>query len=233
MTNRIKFLISLGNLIRNGGVKTIKQAMNFAEQQFGKIDKSFVDDIVKVFKKEGKTKKGDVVPIKKKEGIQTLDEFNLSDSPLGDLEKIIKGEGNVGLPKNINKPGGVLDPVIGMTRTLARKILDKKGIEIGKKDPLDVFENTFGEALNDVKNLADDIIEAENTGRKLKSPDELLEIEGLFDIKAGQNIIKGKTDEEVLDMMMEVETEKLLKNWDPGKGRKPSAAGGLINILKL
>ena len=69
MTNRIKFLISLGNLIRNGGVKTIKQAMNFAEQQFGKIDKSFIDDIVKVFKKEGKTKKGDVVPIKKQEGI--------------------------------------------------------------------------------------------------------------------------------------------------------------------
>ena len=68
MTSRIKFLISLGNLIRTGAVKTIKQAMDFAKQQFGKIDKSFSDDIVNVFKKEGKTKKGDVVPIKKKEG---------------------------------------------------------------------------------------------------------------------------------------------------------------------
>ena len=67
---RIKFLIALGSAIRNGAVKTIKQAMNFAEQQFGKIDKSFVDDIVNVFKKEGKIKKkGDVVPIKKQEGI--------------------------------------------------------------------------------------------------------------------------------------------------------------------
>ena len=66
---RIKFLIALGSAIRNGAVKTIRQAMNFAEQQFGKIDKSFIDDIVKVFKKEGKTKKGDVVPIKKQEGI--------------------------------------------------------------------------------------------------------------------------------------------------------------------
>ena len=69
MISRIKFLISLGNLIRTGAVKTIKQAMAFAEQQFGKIDKSFVDDIVNVFKKEGKTKKGDVVPIKKQEGL--------------------------------------------------------------------------------------------------------------------------------------------------------------------
>ena len=70
MTGRIKFLISLGNLIKNGAVKTVKQAMDFAEQQFGKIDKSFVDDIVNVFKKEGKTKKGDVVPIKKQESIR-------------------------------------------------------------------------------------------------------------------------------------------------------------------
>ena len=70
MTSRIKFLISLGNLIKNGAVKTVKQAMDFAEQQFGKIDKSFTDDIINVFKKEGKTKKGDVVPIKKQEGIR-------------------------------------------------------------------------------------------------------------------------------------------------------------------
>ena len=70
MTGRIKFLISLGNLIKNGAVKTVKQAMDFAEQQFGKIDKSFTDDIINVFKKEGKTKKGDVVPIKKQESIR-------------------------------------------------------------------------------------------------------------------------------------------------------------------
>ena len=73
MDPRIRFLIALGSAIRNGAVKTIKQAMNFAEQQFGKIDKSFVDDIVKVFKKEGKTKKGEVVPIKTEEGIVAAD----------------------------------------------------------------------------------------------------------------------------------------------------------------
>ena len=74
MSKKIEFLISLGNLIRTGAVKNIKQAMDFAKQQFGKVDQSFVDDIVNVFKKEGKTKKGDVVPIKADEGIMATDE---------------------------------------------------------------------------------------------------------------------------------------------------------------
>jgi len=36
-----------------------------------------------------------------------LDEFNLSkDDPMGDLEKIVKGEGDTGLPKNYTRPFG-------------------------------------------------------------------------------------------------------------------------------
>jgi len=86
--SKIKFLITLASAIKNGAVKTIKQAVAFAEQQFGKIDKSFVDDIVNVFKKEGKVKKkGDVVPIKKKkEGIKTLSE---ADQDIADIQKSI------------------------------------------------------------------------------------------------------------------------------------------------
>jgi len=78
MISRIKFLISLGNLIKNGAIKTVKQAMNFAEQQFGKIDKSFTDDIINVFKKEGKTKKGELVPIKKKIDLSKYDDAALN-----------------------------------------------------------------------------------------------------------------------------------------------------------
>ena len=78
MIGRIKFLISLGNLIKNGAIKTVKQAMNFAEQQFGKIDKSFTDDIINVFKKEGKTKKGELVPIKKKIDLSKYDDAALN-----------------------------------------------------------------------------------------------------------------------------------------------------------
>ena len=49
--------------------------------------------------------------------------------------------------KNPRRPGGPLDPVQGITRTITRRILDRKGIEIGKKDPIDVFDETFGEII--------------------------------------------------------------------------------------
>ena len=68
MDPRLRFLMVLTSAIRNGAVKTIKQAMAFAKQQFGKVDEDFTSKIINVFKKEGKTKKSDVVPIKKKEG---------------------------------------------------------------------------------------------------------------------------------------------------------------------
>jgi len=100
-----------------------------------------------------------------------------TDRPIDDFENyVLKGT-------NVAK-AGPLDPVTGLTRTLARRILDKKGIEVGKSDPLDVFTEKFsGQVLTDVKNLADEMLEAEKAGRELKSMDELLEIEGLFDVK--------------------------------------------------
>ena len=150
---RIKFLIALGSAIRNGAVKTIRQAMNFAEQQFGKIDKSFVDDIVNVFKKEGKTKKGDVVPIKADEGIVAADaakeivKKRTDDIVKGDvtgetsdlmkdlegrLKKIQEYAKKMDNPmgdlesfviKDPFRPGGPLDPKIAIVRTAAREIL--------------------------------------------------------------------------------------------------------------
>ena len=206
MDPRIRFLIALTSAIRNGAVKTIKQAMNFAKQEFGKVDKSFVDDIVKVFKKEGKTKKGEVVPIKKKEGIQTLSEADQDvasiQKTMDDLDETVKDADafseSIGFPKNPKRPGGALDPITGVTRTLVRRILEKKGIEIGKKDPIDVFENTIGfDVLTDVRNLGEEIVEAENIGRRLKPIDELLEMEGLFDVKIPKKPVKGITNEEL------------------------------------
>ena len=103
-----QFLLALTNLVRSGIVKKIPDAIKFAEQQFGKVTPLLKKQIEKVFEsakkpvvgKPGK-KEGTVLPfVKKTEGIETLDEFNLSkDDPMGDLEKIIKGEGDTGLPK--------------------------------------------------------------------------------------------------------------------------------------
>ena len=152
-------------------------------------------------------KSADVIPIKKKEGIETLSEADQDvasiQKTIDDLDETVKEADafseSIGFPKNPNRLGGALDPITGVTRTLARKILDKKGIKIDRlDDPIDVFENTIGfDVLTDVRNLADDIVEAENIGRRLKPMDELLEMEGLFDVKIPKNPVKGITNEEL------------------------------------
>ena len=330
-----KFLLALTNLVRSGGIKKIPDAIKFAEQQFGKVTPLLKKQIEKVFEsakkpvvgKPGK-KEGAVIPMvkegtKKTEGIETLDEFNLSkDDPMGDFEKIVKGEGDTGLPsqftnkdieeaidnvspgfvagdtkynaelvaeelavskgidyyglpvkdraqiygrafdglskqrmqkaddptimdkiqgaskridelmkereamykpkpdpkenimgaieklKNPKRPGGPLDPVVGVTRTLARRVLEKRGIEIGKKDPIELFIDTFGEAVTDLKNLGEEIIEADQTGRNLKPMDDLLDIEGFFDMEIPKNPNKGIPNEEMIEML-EKDLEKL------------------------
>ena len=297
-----QFLLALTNLVRSGIVKKIPDAIKFAEQQFGKVTPLLRKQIEKVFEQAKKQipgkpgEKGRVIPfIKKTEGIETLDakpldEVNLSDDPIDDLEKILRGEGDTGRPsqftdkdveaaidnvsggfsgdiktdaelvaedlaeskgidyddlpvkertkiygraldvlqkfrmqkevtktdelmdffqkeidiaekpsgkfeglestdnirmgienlKNPRRSGGPLDPVTGITRTIARRILDKKGIKIDRReDPLDIFLNNFGVgAGTDIQNLADDIVEAEQMGRNLKPLDDLIEIEG-------------------------------------------------------
>ena len=238
-----RFLLALTNLVRSGGIKKISDAIRFAKQEFGEVTPLLKKQIQKVFEsakkpvvgKPGK-KEGAVIPMvkegaKKAEGIETLEdssplmdrldkkveEMRLSDDdPMGDLEQIL----------NPKRPGGSLDPAIGITRGLARRILDKKGIEIGKKDPIDVFTDTFGEAITDVKNLADEMVEADEIGRNLKSPDELLEIEGLFDLEIPTNPQKGLTDEELLKLEKQIKEEKILEDFDP-TFRKPNATGGL------
>ena len=223
-----KFLLALERLARRQGLK-IEDAYKFAKQEFGEVTPLLRKQIQNVFDKIKKPvvgkpgkKEGAVIPMvkegaKKAEGIETLDEMRLSDDdPMGDLEQIL----------NPRRPGGSLDPAIGITRALARRILDKKGIEIGKKDPIDVFTDTFGEAISDVNNLAEEMIEIDARGGGMKDMDQMLEIEGLFDIEIPTNPQKGLTDEELLDLVKKTEEEEVLKDFDP-KDRKPNAKGGL------
>ena len=346
-----KFLLALTNLVRSGMIRNIPTALKAAEREFGKVTPLLKKQIEKVFEsvkkpvvgKPGK-KEGTVLPFvrdaKKTEGIETLDEFNLSkDDPMGDLEKIVKGEGDTGLPsqftdkevddaidnvspgfsgdkkidaelvaedlaeskgidydslpvkertkiygraldglqkfrmkkevaktdelmdffqkeidkaqkpsgkfegtestdnirmgienlKNPRRPGGPLDPVQGVTRTITRRILDRKGIKINKgEDPIDVFINNFGvEIGTDVQTLADDIVEAEQMGRNLKPLDDLIEIEGLFDVKVDPNANPGITNEEMIKRLeKDLKEKETLEDFDP-TDRDPNAEGGL------
>ena len=258
-----QFLLALSNLVRSGIIKKLPDAIKIAEREFGKVTPLLKKQIEKVFEKVKKPvvgkpgkKEGTVLPFvrdaKKTEGIETLDEFNLTkDDPMGDLEKIIKGEGDTGLPKkpsdtdltrlgienlkNPRRPGGPLDPVVGITRTIARRILDKKGIKIDRReDPLDIFANNFGVgAGTDIQNLGEEIAEAESTGRKLKPLDDLIDIEGFFDLEVQKNPDKGMSDQEVLDMLeKDLKEKETLEDFDT-TDRDPNAKGGLAGIINL
>ena len=214
-----KFLLSLANLVRSGGIKKIDQAIKFAEQQFGQVSPLLKKQIEMVFKKakkpeSGTKKKGEVVPMR--EGIESLDEFNLSkDDPMGDLEKIVKGEGDTGL-----------------TRTIAREILMKRGIELSKgMDPIEVFRKTFGQdSLGDVANLAEELLEMDRMGRRPKPLTEIIEQEGLFDIKMPKEPSQGFSADDLAKIQKEIDEEEVLKKFDP-TDRKPNAEGGLNSLM--
>jgi hypothetical protein len=207
-----QFLLSLGNLVRAGNIKKIEDAFKFAKNEFGEVTPLLKKQIERVFsrgKKQepGTGKQGDVVPFTKKQ--------DTPDQASG-LESL----------KNPFRTGGGLDQVTGITRALARRILDRKGIEIGKKDPIDAFADTFGEAIGDVKNLAEEMIEIDARGGGMKDMDQMLEIEGLFDIPVPKNPSKGYTNKEMLDLMEEAEAEDILKKFDP-EDREPNSKGGI------
>jgi len=266
-----RFLIALERLARRQGLK-IEDAFKFAKQEFGEITPLLRKQIQNVYtkiKKEipGKSgEKGRVIPFKKTEGIETLDDKGLTDSPLDDLKRIIEESGGTAKTrdevlrdemlkdtdppkldsrenimgaidklKNPRRPGGPLDPVVGITRTIARRILDKKGIKIDRReDPLDIFMNNFGiGAGTDIQNLGEEIAEAETSGRKLKPLDDLIEIEGLFNVQPTENPEMGMTDEELLQKLeKDLKEKEILEDFDP-TDRTENAKGGLINILKL
>ena len=259
-----RFLIALERLARRQGFK-IEDAYKFAKQEFGEVTPLLRKQIQNVYKKikekiPGKPgEKGRVLPfVKKSEGIETLDDKGLTDSPLDDLKRIIEDSGGTAKTrdevlrdemlkdtdppeldsrenimgaidklKNPRRPGGPLDPVTGVTRTLARRVLEKRNIEIGKKDPIDVFIDTFGESVTDLKNLGEEIVEAEQIGRNLKPVDDLLEIEGFFDMEIPKNPDKGIPTEDVVEMLeKDLKEKEILEDFDP-TDRDPNAKGGL------
>jgi len=133
--------------------------------------------------------------------------------------------GGIETLKQMKQPG--MDLVTGLTRTSVRKILDRAGIQVPDKvDPIEVFEKNFGgDALMDVKDVAEEMIELERMGRSLKSMDEILEQSGMFDIKRNPDAPKGLSDEEIERIKKEVDQEKQLEDFDP-KDRTENAMGG-------
>ena len=205
--------IDYDSLSPKDGAKIYGRALDGLQKFRMKKEVAQTDKLIDFFKKEiDKAEKSSG----KFEGVESTDNVKLG------IENL----------KNPRRPGGPLDPVQGVTRTITRRILDRKGIKINKgEDPIDVFINNFGiEIGTDVQALADDIVEAERTGRNLKPLDDLIEMEGLFDIKVNPNPNPGIPTEEMIEKLeKDLEEKTILEDFDI-TGRDPNAKGGRVGF---
>jgi hypothetical protein len=141
-------------------------------------------------------------------------------SPL--MERLEKG---IDTLKTMKKSG--MDPSVALTKTLARSILNKKGIEVPERvDPIDVLVENFGaDVLMDTKNVAEELLELQRMNKATKSIDEVLEQEGMFDIPINKDAPKGISQEQLKQIKKEVDQEKMFEDFDP-TDREPNAMGG-------
>ena len=145
--------------------------------------------------------------------------------------------------KDPYRPGGPLDPAVGITRAGARLILENKGIKIGSKDPLDLVRENFGQDfLNDINNISEEMLEIDRRGGSYKDLTDLLKREGLYDAPINKDAPKGYTTEEMKKIMDEADEKDLgdkLKDLDDDipdmaeGGRIGFAAGAAKGLLKL
>ena len=244
----VRLLQAIRSLTKSGAIKKIDDAYRLAQRELGERFSQYQNQIKDAFNQGQKeltkiTNKptADIIPFRKKEGIESLSKGKVKDKgevieasfkPGVDkrgkrveespsqasgtiMDRISKASNRIEeLMKEqeaMYKPKQGLQLAEGLTRTIARKILDRKNIEIPKgRDPIEVFSDVFGESINDVNNLAEELIEIEQRGGGSKNIDEMIEMEGLFDINVPKNPSKGITDTEVAKLMDENEAEDML-----------------------
>jgi hypothetical protein len=253
MTPILRFLQSLRSLQKSGVIKSVDEAYDFAKREFGEINdllKRQIEQVFKPGKPAPKPGEGGITSIKnapKKQEPGIMGEIEASGQRLegaanrmSEIQKEIDAmykpkpdtsplmerlEGGIETLKQMKQPG--MDLTTGLTRTSVRKILDRAGIQVPDKvDPIEVFEKNFGgDALMDVKDVAEEMIELERMGKSTKSMDEILEQSGMFDIKRNPDAPKGLSDEEIERIKKEVDQEKQIKDFDP-TDREPNSMGG-------
>lgn len=219
----LRFLSSLRTLAKNGDI-TIADAYKFAQQEFGEVSDLLKLQINKIFKD------ADAPSIRKPEGEVIEVSFKPGRDKTGKVveESESQRQGLAGL-NNPYRMGGGLDPVEGMTRTAARVVLGRKNIEIPEKaDPIDIFEENFGgDALMDLRQAGEELLEKEQMGRITESMGDFLESRGLFDLKVDKTLPKGITDEELLKKLMDEDPEEFAKG-----GRVGYDDGGITSLPK-
>ena len=242
------FLKAVERLARNGDI-SIDDAYRFAKQQFGEVSdlmklqinrlfkqkqapgikKQKEGEVIEVSFKPGRDKKGNIVEespsqkARKEEGIT----FSVPEKGIFNQKTSID-EVTEMLTKNPFRPGGGLDAVEGMTRTAARVVLNRRGIKIpDRADPIDVFEENFGgDALMDLKNVGEELLEKETTGNITESMGKFLDDQGMFDLKIDKDAPKAMSDEELIKKLTDDDPDRN-KNAMGGINRTNFATGGI------
>ena len=108
------------------GIETIKTRLDLTDLDT-RLDEIAKDKQTRILKQNEEVEKRTGKPFKQGPYLdEELDEFNLSkDDPMGDLEKIIKGEGDTGLPKEGLKSFKYKTPYEFSTRKEYEKYLDE------------------------------------------------------------------------------------------------------------
>ena len=202
----IRFLQAARSMAQRGMKK--EQILDFARREFGEVSKLLKKQIDDIFKAKPKTeKKGDVVPIKKKEGIETIEgEINPKTNQMPDQQREF-----LGFPNR---------SVEAIVRAAARDVLEKAGLgpRIKGQDPIDMARQIYGdEILDALDNISGELLEASSYPELSR----ILTEKKIYNFKPRQG----------LDIKQKGEIEDITA-FDP-EGRDPNADGGLINILKL
>jgi hypothetical protein len=117
----LRFLASLRNLRNSGAIKTIDQAFDFAKREFGEIDDLFKRQIEQIFKgpvkKAPKPGEGGITSIKNPPKKETPVQAPGTSPVMQRLEKRVE---------SLRKPENI---TTGLTRTMVREILMKRGID--------------------------------------------------------------------------------------------------------
>ena len=231
-------------------VMSKEQILDFARREFGEVSKLLRKQIDDIFKAKPKTeKKGDVVPIKKDEGIKSTQEYKdiveeLRKSEIGnkyagdDLEKAALDILNI-RNKNKIRLEGEINPKTNQMPDQQREFLG--------------FPNRSVEAI--VRTAARDVLEKAGLGPRIKGQDPIdmaRQIYGDEILDALDNISGELLDASSYPEISRILTEKKIYNFKPRQGldvrqkgeieditafdpegRDPNADGGIIGSLRL
>ena len=214
-----KLLQAIINLTRAGGLRNIEQVYKVAKRELGDKFNAAKKQIDDAFKKGQEQKKLD----DRTKDVKKIDEQGIK-SIETEQSQLMKG-----LEDKVKNLQNVENISTGLTRTIAREILFKRGIDVPKgRDAIELFREKFGQdVLIDINNLAEELMEMDRMGKRPKPLTEIIEQEGFFDVKMPDEPPQGYTPEELAEIQKEIEQEDILFKFDP-TGRKANATGGIM-----